>query len=63
MTARCTICGRRWNISIQQNPHGYICPDCATRREMEQSGILKGAKSHDYIPYSPELFPALPNQS
>ena len=62
MTARCIVCGRIWNISIRQNPKGYICPDCATRWEMKQSGILKGAKSHDYIPYSPELLPALPHQ-
>ena len=61
MTARCTICGREWIIAAEQAKPGYIYPDCTTRLEMEQSGILKGA-NHDYISYRPELLPALPHQ-
>jgi DNA-directed RNA polymerase subunit RPC12/RpoP len=44
MTAVCTVCGRQWNISIRQDPRGYVCPDCATRREMIKAKILKGEK-------------------
>ena len=41
MTAICTVCGRRWNISIRQDPRGYICPDCAVRKVLINKGIIK----------------------
>jgi DNA-directed RNA polymerase subunit RPC12/RpoP len=41
MTARCTVCGRCWIVAAEQAKPGYICPDCAARARMEESGIIK----------------------
>ena len=41
MTARCIVCGRIWNISVRQNPKGYICPDCEYRNKLKATGKLK----------------------
>ncbi len=46
MTARCTVCGRYWNISVQkQIPRsGYTCPYCATRDRPIRTGIIKNER-------------------
>lgn len=41
MTARCTVCGRHWIVSIRAQLTRYECPYCASRarriREYQQA--------------------------
>jgi len=36
MTARCTTCGKMWNISIKKRKKhlkSYVCPKCKSKKE------------------------------
>lgn len=48
MTARCTVCGRRWIVAAEQARPGYICPDCEYRKRLNRDKILKArSPRHD----------------